>query len=41
MFKYVDFLIIISNDKLLKVLGRGIFLLDAFGVANDVLKGVV
>ncbi len=28
----------IPNDKLLKVLGRGISLLDAFGAANDVLK---
>lgn len=41
LFKYVDFLIIILNDKLLKVLGCGIFLLDVFGVVNDVLKGVV
>ncbi|PPI88653.1 cell division protein FtsZ [Candidatus Pantoea edessiphila] len=39
--KYVDSLIIIPNDKLLKVLGRGISLLDAFGAANDVLKGAV
>ncbi|KAE9862025.1 cell division protein FtsZ, partial [Escherichia coli] len=28
-------------DKLLKVLGRGISLLDDFGAANDVLKGAV
>jgi cell division protein FtsZ len=35
----VDSLITIPNDKLLKVLGRGISLLDAFGAANDVLKG--
>lgn len=39
--KSVDSLIIIPNDKLLKVLGRGISLLDAFGAANDVLKGAV
>lgn len=38
--KHVDSLII-PNDKLLKVLGRGISLLDAFGAANDVLKGAV
>ncbi|GAB1440640.1 hypothetical protein MASR2M36_34250 [Providencia sp.] len=36
--KHVDSLITIPNDKLLKVLGRGISLLDAFGAANDVLK---
>ncbi len=36
-----DSLITIPNDKLLKVLGRGISLLDAFGAANDVLKGAV
>lgn len=39
--KYVDSLITIPNDKLLKVLGRGISLLDAFSAANDVLKGAV
>ncbi|MDY2155661.1 cell division protein FtsZ [Klebsiella pneumoniae] len=40
--KHVDSLMItIPNDKLLKVLGRGISLLDAFGAANDVLKGAV
>uniref|UniRef100_A0A451DF95 Cell division protein FtsZ n=1 Tax=Buchnera aphidicola (Cinara pseudotsugae) TaxID=2518978 RepID=A0A451DF95_9GAMM len=39
--KYVDSLITIPNDKLLKVLTRGISLLDAFGAANDVLKGAV
>ncbi|PPI87978.1 cell division protein FtsZ [Candidatus Pantoea edessiphila] len=39
--KYVDSLITIPNDKLLKVLGRGISLLDAFGAANNVLKGAV
>ena len=39
--KHVDSLITIPNDKLLKVLGRGISLLDAFGAANDVLTGAV
>ncbi|CAL4042497.1 Cell division protein FtsZ [Buchnera aphidicola (Phyllaphis fagi)] len=39
--KYVDSLIIIPNDKLLKVLNRGISLLDAFGAANNVLRGAV
>ncbi len=39
--KHVDSLITIPNDKLLKVAGRGISLLDAFGAANDVLKGAV
>ncbi|MGL9769669.1 MAG: cell division protein FtsZ [Sodalis sp. (in: enterobacteria)] len=39
--KHVDSLITIPNDKLLKVLGRAISLLDAFGAANDVLKGAV
>ncbi|HBT7820601.1 cell division protein FtsZ [Klebsiella sp. K4-38] len=39
--KHVDSLITIPNDKLLKVLCRGISLLDAFGAANDVLKGAV
>lgn len=39
--KHVDSLIIIPNDKLLKVLGRGISLLDAFGAANDILKHAV
>ena len=39
--KHVDSLITIPNDKLLKVLGRGISLLDAFGAANDDLKGAV
>ena len=39
--QHVDSLIAIPNDKLLKVLGRGISLLDAFGAANDVLKGAV
>ncbi|MFP3014391.1 MAG: cell division protein FtsZ [Arsenophonus sp.] len=39
--KHVDSLITIPNDKLLKVLGRGISLLDAFSSANNVLKGAV
>lgn len=39
--KHVDSLITIPNDKLLKVLGRGISLLDAFRAANDVLLGAV
>ncbi|XAJ79034.1 cell division protein FtsZ [Buchnera aphidicola (Tuberolachnus salignus)] len=39
--KYVDSLIIIPNDKLLKVLDQGISLLDAFGAANNILKGAV
>ncbi|XBC44552.1 MAG: cell division protein FtsZ [Buchnera aphidicola (Schlechtendalia peitan)] len=39
--KYVDSLIIIPNDKLLKVLNKGISLLDAFSSANNILKGAV
>ena len=39
--KNVDSLITIPNDKLLKVLGRGISLLDAVKAANDVLLGAV
>ncbi|QNS01929.1 MAG: cell division protein FtsZ [Buchnera aphidicola (Pentalonia nigronervosa)] len=39
--KYVDSLITIPNDKLLKVLSRGISLLDAFSAANNILKGAV
>ncbi|MGF1529072.1 MAG: cell division protein FtsZ [Candidatus Competibacterales bacterium] len=37
----VDSLIIIPNEKLLTVLGKGATLLDAFGAANDVLLGAV
>ena len=37
----VDSLITIPNDKLLKVLGRGVSLLDAFKAANNVLLGAV
>ncbi|WP_343184174.1 cell division protein FtsZ [Buchnera aphidicola (Ceratovacuna keduensis)] len=39
--KNVDSLITIPNDKLLKVLNRGISLLDAFRAANNVLNGAV
>ncbi len=39
--KQVDSLITIPNDKLLKVLGRGTSLLDAFTAANNVLLGAV
>ena len=39
--KHVDSLITIPNDKLLKVLGRGVSLLEAFKAANDVLLGAV
>lgn len=38
---HVDSLITIPNDKLLKVLGRGVSLLDAFSAANSVLNGAV
>jgi cell division protein FtsZ len=37
----VDALITIPNNKLLKVLGKGTTLLDAFAKANDVLFGAV
>lgn len=37
----VDSLITIPNDKLLKVLGKGVSLLDAFKAANNVLLGAV
>ncbi|RUO33565.1 cell division protein FtsZ [Aliidiomarina sanyensis] len=39
--KHVDSLITIPNEKLLKVLGKGTTLLDAFGAANNVLLGAV
>lgn len=39
--KHVDSLITIPNDKLLKVLGKGTTLLDAFKAANNVLQGAV
>ncbi|MCY9872340.1 cell division protein FtsZ [Vibrio barjaei] len=38
---HVDSLITIPNEKLLKVLGKGITLLEAFGNANDVLRNAV
>jgi cell division protein FtsZ len=38
---HVDSLITIPNEKLLSVLGRQMTLLDAFRVANDVLRGAV
>lgn len=37
----VDSLITIPNEKLLKVMGKGTSLLDAFGAANNVLLGAV
>ena len=37
----MDSLITIPNEKLLKVLGRGVTLLEAFASANDVLKNAV
>ncbi len=36
--KYVDTLVIIPNDKLLKILKRDISLMDAFRYADDVLR---
>ena len=39
--KYVDSLITIPNEKLLKVMGRGTPLLQAFSEANNVLRGAV
>lgn len=39
--KYVDSLITIPNEKLLKVMGKGRPLLEAFSEANDVLRGAV
>lgn len=39
--KCVDSLIIIPNDKLLKVLSKNVSLLDAFSSANNILKGAV
>jgi len=39
--EHVDSLITIPNEKLLKVLGRGVTLLEAFASANDVLKNAV
>ncbi len=39
--RYVDSLITIPNDKLMKVLGKTASLMDAFNAANDVLLGAV
>lgn len=39
--KHVDSLIIIQNDKLLKVLPKNVKFNEAFGVANDVLHNAV
>ncbi len=39
--KHVDSLIIIQNDKLLKVLPKNVKFSEAFGVANDVLRNAV
>lgn len=39
--EHVDSLITIPNEKLLSVLGRQMTLLDAFCVANEVLRGAV
>ena len=38
---HVDSLIVITNDKLMMVLGNDISMLDAFKAANDVLYGAV
>jgi cell division protein FtsZ len=39
--QYVDSLITIPNNKLLSVLGKNVSLVNAFKVANDVLRGAV
>ncbi|TCJ97870.1 cell division protein FtsZ [Volucribacter psittacicida] len=39
--KHVDSLIVIPNEKLLKVLGKNISLIDAFSAANDILNNSV
>lgn len=39
--KHVDSLIIIPNEKLLKVLGKNISLINAFAAANDILRNAV
>ncbi len=41
LYKFVDSLIIISNDKLLKICEKNISLLQAFNLVNDVLKNAV
>ena len=39
--KHVDSLIIIPNEKLLKVLGKNVTLIQAFSAANDILRNAV
>lgn len=39
--KHVDSLIIIPNEKLLKVLGKNVSLVNAFAAANDILRNAV
>ncbi|NBI12371.1 cell division protein FtsZ [[Haemophilus] felis] len=39
--KYVDSLIVIPNEKLLKVLGKNVTLIQAFAAVNDVLRNAV
>lgn len=39
--KHVDSLIIIPNEKLHKILGKNITLVDAFAAANDILRNAV
>ncbi|SUB33915.1 protein FtsZ [[Pasteurella] mairii] len=39
--KHVDSLIIIPNEKLLKVLGKNVTLISAFATANDILRNAV
>ncbi|MGR3807519.1 cell division protein FtsZ [Pasteurella testudinis DSM 23072] len=39
--KYVDSLIVIPNEKLLKVLGKNISLVNAFATANEILRNAV
>lgn len=39
--KFVDSLIVIPNEKLLKVLGKNISLVNAFATANEILRNAV
>ncbi len=39
--EFVDSVIMIPNEKLLSVVGKGVSLLDAFSKANEVLQGAV
>ncbi|OOF70226.1 cell division protein FtsZ [Rodentibacter caecimuris] len=39
--QYVDSLIVIQNDKLLKVLGKNVTIIKAFEAANDILRNAV